>query len=77
VQAIKDVRKKNQLSEEDLKTVTGGAKVDNFLKIDGIDGEARTRSTRKRLTRLAGGDAFVRRCLGLAMSPRHLACKCS
>jgi hypothetical protein len=45
-QEVKDVKKKNELSEEDLKTVAGGAQVvDNggtkasevFLKFNGTD----------------------------------------
>ena len=37
IQGVKE--KKNELSEEDLKKVNGGA-VDILLKLDGIDGES-------------------------------------
>jgi bacteriocin-like protein len=42
---VKDV-KKNELSEEDLKKVKGGA-VDILLKIDAVDGESRDKTHHK------------------------------
>jgi bacteriocin-like protein len=37
---VKDLKKKKELSEEDLKKVSGGATGDVFLKLDGIEGES-------------------------------------
>lgn len=37
---VAGVKKKKELSEEDLKKVAGGATKDYFLKLDGIEGES-------------------------------------